>query len=148
MKFNLNRENTKMTRTIKKHIISMLFIFLAIAFTSAAVSAADVEGEYRYLEQGYTGTMTISRMGPGFVFKFNTTSNSNGQMCDFETYETPMDEGGGRIDDDLPAHGGTKDDGVKFTISFEGDIAILDVESTGEHCGMSGFFGGKYEKIR
>jgi hypothetical protein len=88
----------------------------------------DVEGTYNYVEQGYSGTMTITQMGPGFVLTFNTTSNGNGQMCDFETYETPIDQGGGRIDDDLPAHGGTEDDGIKFTISFEGNAAVVDVD--------------------
>ncbi|WP_243439448.1 hypothetical protein [Fundidesulfovibrio soli] len=110
--------------------------------------ARDVTGRYVYNERGYKGTMTISRMGPGFVFKFKTTSLSNGQMCDFETFETPMDEGGGRVDDDLPAKGGTKDDGIKFTISFKGDTALVDAESKGGECGMSGYFGGTYRKAK
>ena len=133
---------------MKKILLLVTFLVAAAGFIPSVSRAMDVEGEYRYVQPGYTGTMTISRMGPGFVFKFNTTSESNGQMCDFETYETPIDQGGGRIHDDQPAQGGTEDDGIKFTISFEGSVATVDVESKGEECGMSGYFGGKYEKIR
>ena len=133
---------------MKKIFILAIFILPAITAYPVVSSAMDVQGTYRYMEPGYTGTMTISRMGPGYVFKFNTTSKSNGQMCDFETFETPIDQGGGRVNDDQPAHGGTEDDGIKFTISFDGSLAIVDVESTGEECGMSGFFGGTYEKKR
>ena len=69
-------------------------------------------------------------------------------MCDFETYETPMDQGGGRVNDDLPAKGGTEDDGIKFTISFKGDAAVVNMESKGGECGMSGYFGGSYRKAK
>ena len=69
-------------------------------------------------------------------------------MCDFETYETPIDQGGGRVDDSLPANGGTTEDEIRFTISFQGDKAIIDVESKGFECGMSGFFGGTYVKAQ
>ena len=126
----------------------LLFLITAMAFLAlAGVSFAnDVEGTYAYMEEGYTGTMTIRQEGPGFVFTFNTTSDSNGQMCDFETYETPIDQGGGRDVDDLPAHGGTVDDGIRFSISFEGDTAFVDVESHGMECGMSGNFNGPYVK--
>lgn len=110
--------------------------------------AKDVTGRYEYNAPGYKGTMTISRMGPGFAFKFKTTSLSNGQMCDFTTYETPIDEGGGRVDDTLPAKGGTKDDGIKFTITFKGDTAVVDAKSNGSECGMSGNFGGTYRKVK
>lgn len=81
------------------------------------------------------------------TFTFKTISLSNGQECDFQTYETPVDQGGGREDDDLPAKGGTTDDGIKFTIVFKGNEAMVDVESRGGECGMSGNFGGKYQKI-
>jgi len=110
--------------------------------------AKGVEGRWTYVEPGYEGTMTIAHMGPGFVFKFKTTSKSSGQMCDFETYETPVDQGGGRVDDDLPAKGGVEDDGIKFTISFKGDSATVDVESKGDECGRSGYFGGAYRKAK
>ena len=115
---------------------------------SGACEAKGVAGRYTYVEPGYEGTMTISQMGPGFVFKFKTKSKSNGQMCDFETYETPMDQGGGRVNDDLPAKGGTEDDGIKFTIIFKGDTAVVDMESKGGECGMSGYFGGSYRKTK
>lgn len=117
-------------------------------FLAGDCLAKDVTGRYVYSAPGYKGTMTISRMGPGFVFKFKTTSTSNGQMCDFTTYETPIDEGGGRVKDDLPAKGGTKDDGIKFTITFNGDTAIVDAKSKGGECGMSGSFGGTYQKVK
>jgi len=115
---------------------------------SGVCFAKGVEGRWTYTEPGYEGTMTIAQMGPGFVFKFKTKSKSNGQMCDFETYETPMDQGGGRVDDDLPAKGGVEDDGIKFTIAFKGDTATVDVESKGDECGMSGYFGGTYRKAK
>ena len=133
---------------MKKSLLLTAFILATVVLCPLVSSAMDVEGAYRYMEPGYTGTMTISRMGPGFVFAFSTTSKSNGQMCEFETFETPIDQGGGRIDDDQPAHGGTEDDGIKFKISFEGNNANVDVESKGGECGVSGYFGGKYEKIR
>ena len=133
---------------MKKRFLSITLALLIAVMSAGVSSAMDVEGTYQYMEQGYTGTMTISRMGPGFVFAFETTSQSNGQMCAFETYETPMDQGGGRVDDTLPAHGGTEDDGIKFAISFDGDTATVEVESKGEECGMSGYFGGKYVKAQ
>jgi hypothetical protein len=120
-------------------------ISLALA---GACEAKGVAGRYAYVEPGYEGTMTISQMGPGFVFTFKTKSKSTGQMCDFKTYETPVDEGGGRVDDDAPAKGGVKDDGIKFSISFKGDAAVVDVESKGDECGMSGYFGGSYRKAK
>ena len=130
--------------------------YLAAGLAAAAISltlcgaceAKGVTGRYTYVEPGYEGTMTISQMGPGFVFKFKTKSKSNGQMCDFKTYETPIDEGGGRVNDDAPAKGGVKDDGIKFAISFKGDAAVVDVESKGDECGMSGYFGGHYRKAK
>ena len=130
--------------------------FLAAGLAAVAISLAlagaceakGVTGRYTYVEPGYEGTMTISQMGPGFVFKFKTKSKSNGQMCDFQTYETPMDQGGGRVNDDLPAKGGTEDDGIKFAISFKGDTAVVDMESKGGECGMSGYFGGSYRKTK
>ena len=131
-----------------KNVFIISALILLAAFFPGVSSAQDVEGTYQYQQPGYTGTMTISRMGPGFVFTFNTTSQSNGQMCDFETYETPVDQGGGRINDAQPAHGGTADDGIRFNISFNGNTATVDVESKGEECGMSGYFGGQYVKMR
>ncbi|GAB7078794.1 hypothetical protein JCM14635_04670 [Megalodesulfovibrio paquesii] len=119
---------------------------LMLGCFASAGWAINPAGTYVYQEKGYTGTMVIEQQGPGFVFTFNTTSKSNGQQCDFQTYETPMDQGGGREDDDLPAKGGTEDDGIKFTIAFEGNKAVVDVESKGEECGMSGYFGGVYLK--
>jgi len=125
---------------------------LAAAVISLALSATceakGVAGRYTYVEPGYEGTMTITQSGPGYAFTFKTKSKSNGQMCDFKTYETPIDEGGGRVDDDAPAKGGVKDDGIKFTISFKGDAAVVDVESKGDECGMSGYFGGRYRKAK
>lgn len=123
---------------------------LAVMLTGFAgvCAAGGVEGRWTYTEPGYEGSMTISRMGPGFVFKFKTKSKSNGQMCDFETYETPIDQGGGRVDDDVPAKGGTSDDGITFAIAFKGDTATVDVESKGDECGMSGYFGGTYRKAK
>jgi hypothetical protein len=115
---------------------------------SGECEAKGVAGRYTYVEPGYEGTMTIAQMGPGFVFKFKTKSKSNGQMCDFQTYETPVDQGGGRVNDDLPAKGGTEDDGIKFAISFKGDTAVVDMESKGGECGMSGYFGGTYRKVK
>jgi hypothetical protein len=131
---------------MKKYCIALTLFLFALATTASLSYALDVEGTYKYLEKGYSGTMTISRMGPGFTFKFTTESLSNGQMCDFETYETPMDEGGGRVDDELPAMGGTAEDGIKFKIAFKGKEAMVDMESKGDECGMSGYFGGKYVK--
>jgi hypothetical protein len=133
---------------MKRISILITLILLVAAFTPGVSSAQGVAGTYQYVQQGYSGTMTIRQMGPGYVFTFNTTSKSNGQMCDFQTYETPVHQGGGRIDDDLPAHGGTADDGIKFTISFTGNTATVDVESKGEECGMSGYFGGNYVKVQ
>jgi hypothetical protein len=121
---------------------------VAVCGMSGMGHAKGMEGRWTYVEPGYEGTMTIARMGPGFVFKFKTKSKSSGQMCDFETYETPIDQGGGRVDDDLPAKGGVEDDGVRFAISFAGDTATVDVESKGDECGMSGYFGGAYRKAK
>uniref|UniRef100_A0A7C4EJ26 Lipoprotein n=1 Tax=Fundidesulfovibrio putealis TaxID=270496 RepID=A0A7C4EJ26_9BACT len=131
-----------------------VYLFVCLALVALGLplagecAAKDPTGRYVFSEPGYKGTMTISRMGPGYVFTFKTTSLSNGQMCDFKSFETPMDEGGGRVDDDLPAKGGTKDDGIKFTISFKGDTAIVDAESKGDECGMSGNFSGSYRKAK
>jgi hypothetical protein len=124
-----------------------LATLVALVSSTIPSFALDVTGKYNYVEKGHKGTMTIARMGPGFVFKFKTTDTGNGQMCDFETVETPMDEGGGRVNDELPAHGGTKDDGIKFNITFAGKNAQVDVESKGGECGMSGYFGGNYVKV-
>ena len=133
---------------LHKNVLIVLCVCLGVLVAAFQVLAGGTqpEGTWEYVEEGYTGTMTISRMGPGFVFAFDTVSQSNGQQCQFETFETPMDQGGGREDDNLPAHGGTEDDGIRFGISFDGDTATVDVESTGAECGMSGFFGGKYVK--
>jgi hypothetical protein len=131
---------------VKKYLILAVATLFAVAGHAGTCFAFDAAGKYTYAEKGYSGTMTIKRMGPGFVFKFKTTDKSTGQMCDFETYETPIDQGGGRVNDELPAKGGTKDDNIKFTISFSGNAAIVDVESTGAECGRSGYFGGKYIK--
>lgn len=131
--------------TSKTRLFTALSLVCAclVATTAFALNPA---GTYKYTENGYTGTMTISRMGPGYTFKFKTKDKRSGQMCDFETVETPIDEGGGRVDDTLPAHGGTKDDGIKFNITFSGNAATVDVDSKGGECGMSGYFGGKYVK--
>ena len=120
---------------------------LALLLLPVGAQAFNPQGEYSYKQEGFTGTMTISQEGPGFVFAFDTTSKSNGQQCQFTTYETPMDQGGGRDNDELPAHGGTEDDGIKFSISFNGDTATVDVDSVGQECGMSGYFGGEYVKV-
>lgn len=108
--------------------------------------AVDPAGTYAYKEKGYKGTMVIEHSGPGFTFTFKTISTGNGQECDFQTYETPVDQGGGRTDDALPAKGGTTDDGIRFTIAFKGKEAVVDVASRGGECGMSGNFGGTYLK--
>lgn len=121
---------------------------LGVMLAASSALAADVTGKYGYQEKGYTGSMVIKSQGPGFVFTFKTKSTSNGQMCDFTTFETPVDEGGGRDDDAKPAHGGTKDDGIKFAIKFSGNTATIDVDSKGSECGMSGYFGGKYVKAK
>ena len=133
---------------MKKRLLWATLILLVVAFTPGVSSAGGVEGTYHYAQQGYSGTMTIQQMGPGYVFIFNTTSNSNGQQCSFQTYETPVNEGGGRYNDDRPALGGTQDDGIKFRISFSGNTANVDVISKGGECGMSGYFGGTYVKIQ
>jgi len=130
-----------------KELLKATAAGLVVLGMAGSALASDVAGKYAYTEKGYKGTMVISQSGPGFLFKFETTSRSNGQSCDFETYETPMDEGGGRVDDTLPAHGGTKDDGIKFNISFSGKNATVDVQSKGSECGMSGYFGGTYVKV-
>ncbi len=121
-------------------------IGLAVLGGASVGWAVNPAGTYTYREKGYKGTMVIEQMGPGFTFVFKTTSTSNGQECDFQTYETPVDQGGGREDDALPAKGGTEDDGIKFAIAFKGNEAMADVESRGGECGMSGNFGGKYLK--
>lgn len=132
----------------KWHQAACLAVVVSILGLAGESAAKGVEGRYVYTQPGYEGTMTIAQMGPGFVFKFKTKSKSNGQMCDFQTYETPIDQGGGRVNDDLPAKGGTGDDGIKFAISFKGDTATVDVESKGDECGMSGYFGGTYRKAK
>jgi hypothetical protein len=132
---------------MKNKIIAAYVTLAAGVFTAEASLAQDVAGKYKYTEKGYTGTMIIAPMGPGFTFKFQTSNKSNGQMCDFETYETPIDQGGGRVNDDLPAHGGTQEDGVKFNIAFKKNTATIEVESKGTECGMSGYFGGTYVKV-
>lgn len=132
----------------KKHLAAGLAAVAISLSLGGVCQAKGVAGRYTYVEPGYEGTMTISQMGPGFVFKFKTKNKSNGQMCDFQTYETPMDQGGGRVNDDQPAKGGDKDDGIKFAITFKGDAAVVDVESKGDECGMSGYFGGNYRKAK
>ncbi len=148
----MRRRRLSMSFTFKRDCMNKFAIpallLLAFFLLPGSASAADAEGTYNYVEDGYKGTMIITQMGPGFVFTFDTTSKSNGKQCQFETYETPMDEGGGREVDDLPAHGGTADDGIKFIITFDGDTAMVDVESVGAECGMSGYFGGKYVKAK
>jgi len=69
-------------------------------------------------------------------------------LCGLIEFFSMLGQGGGRVDDTLPAHGGTEDDGIKFAISFDGDTATVEVESKGEECGMSGYFGGKYVKAQ
>jgi hypothetical protein len=125
----------------------ILLAILSIGCASSLALATTAEGKYKYVEKNHQGTLIIERIGPGYRFKFNTTDKGNGQMCDFATMETPMDEGGGRVNDALPAHGGTKDDGIKFNITFSGNTANVDVESKGDQCGRSGYFGGRYEKV-
>jgi hypothetical protein len=132
---------------MKKNLSATFVALMIVLYTAEASVTQDVAGKYKYTEKGYTGTMVIKHMGPGFTFKFNTSSNSNGQMCDFETYETPIDQGGGRVDDDFPANGGTQEDGIKFKISFSKNTATVAVESKGAECGMSGYFGGTYVKL-
>lgn len=126
--------------------LSLMLCWAGPTPAASAAGGTDVAGKYTLVSSGYKGTMTIKRMGPGFVFRFKTMSLANGQMCDFETYETPIDQGGGRTDDTRPAHGGTADDGIKFDISFSGNTATVDVLSRGDECGMSGTFEGKYVK--
>lgn len=128
--------------------ISSFILGTSLLLISTAPYAANPTGKYAYVEKGYRGSMVIKQQGPGFLFKFKTTSNANGQMCDFETYETPIDQGGGRVDDDKPANGGTKEDGIKFKITFSGNTATVDVSSKGDECGMSGYFGGKYVRSK
>lgn len=132
---------------MKTNLMAIFVTLMTGLYPAEAAVAQDVAGKYKYTEKGYTGTLVIKHMGPGFTFKFNTSSKSNGQMCDFETYETPIDQGGGRVDDDLPANGGTREDGIKFKISFSKNTATVDVESKGAECGMSGYFGGTYVKV-
>ena len=129
-----------------KRMVAIIIGLAALGGLASTGWAVNPAGTYTYQEKGYKGTMVIKQMGPGFTFAFKTTSTSNGQECDFQTYETPIDQGGGRKDDDLPAKGGTEDDGIKFTIAFKGNEAVVDVESRGAECGMSGNFSGKYLK--
>ena len=132
---------------MNKYFLATFVTLASYLFTAEASLAQEVAGKYKYTEKGYTGTMVIAQMGPGFTFKFQTSNKSNGQMCDFETYETPIDQGGGRVNDDLPAHGGTQEDGIKFNIAFKKNTATIEVESKGTECGMSGYFGGTYVKV-
>lgn len=126
--------------------LSLLFTALLLFSCATPCLAMDPEGSWKYVEPGYEGVMIISRAGPAYVFTFETTSLSNGQMCDFTTYETPVDQGGGRVDDTLPAMGGTQEDGIRFRIGFKGNEADIDMQAKGMECGMSGYFGGRYIK--
>lgn len=130
---------------MKTHLVIALTAALLLCWAPASF-ALDAAGTYSFREKGYKGTMVIKRMGQGFTFTFKTQDLRNAQMCDFTTFETPIDQGGGRTDDTLPAHGGTKDDGIAFAIAFSGTTATVTVDSKGGECGMSGYFGGKYVK--
>jgi len=134
--------------SMSKTYLTTVFSVVCLVLVATTAFAQNPVGTYKYAEKGYSGTMTISRMGPGFAFAFKTKDTRSGQMCDFKTVETPIEEGGGRVDDALPGHGGTKDDGIKFTISFSGKNATVQVDSKGDECGMSGYFGGKYVKTK
>jgi hypothetical protein len=124
-----------------KRVAILAFIaVLVLGFSVVPSHAADVTGKYTYSEKGYTGTMIIKYTGRFFTFKFNTTSKSNGQMCEFSATEAPP-----RVNDDQPALG-ESESGVKFKISFKGNAAFVDVKNKGSECGMSGYFGGKYVK--
>ena len=49
---------------VMKHILCTVCTLAALVLFAAPCLAIDVEGTYNYMESGYKGTMTISRMGP------------------------------------------------------------------------------------
>jgi len=130
---------------MKRISFVVIAALLMIGFTFAAAQAADVRGQYTYMEKGHKGTMTIKWLkgyeGRAYAFVFKTVSASNGQSCEFEAHETPP-----RTIDTQPASGESPD-GAKFKISFHGDTATVKVVTKGGECGMSGYFGGMYKKV-
>jgi hypothetical protein len=131
---------------MKRISVVIILTLLTLGFSAVVSHAADVRGKYNFSENGYSGTMTIKWAkgyeGRAYAFAFNTKSKTNGQSCQFEATEMPS-----RTRDDQPA-AGESDSGAKFKISFSGDTAIVNVLSKGNECGMSGFFGGKYVKMK
>ncbi|MEN6439469.1 MAG: hypothetical protein ABFD97_12920 [Syntrophobacter sp.] len=131
---------------MKRISVVVIAALLMVGLTFAAAYAADVRGQYAYVEKGYKGTMTIKWLkgyeGRAYAFVFRTVNPSNGQSCEFEATEIPP-----RTNDTQPA-AGESDSGAKFKISFQGDTARVNVVKKGGECGMSGFFGGTYKKVK
>lgn len=131
---------------MKRISVFAIVTLLTLLFSAAASHAADVRGKYEYQANGYKGTMIIKWLkgqeGRAYAFAFKTVSKTNGQSCEFEAAEMPS-----RTNDDQPARG-ESDSGAKFKISFKGDTAKVDVLEKGGECGMSGFFGGNYVKVK
>jgi hypothetical protein len=135
-----SRHKTQRRIRMKKIAAVVVIALFMVGCWIIPSHAADVTGKYTYTEKGYTGVMIIKNTGRFFTFKFQTTSKSNGQMCEFSATEAPS-----RVNDDQPAHG-ESESGVKFKISFKGNAAFVNVQDKGSECGMSGYFGGKYVK--
>lgn len=124
---------------MKKFIAVMV---VAVWLSAGVAQAADATGKYTFSEKGFKGFMQINDQGRYFSVHIETTDKANGQQCLFDAMES-----GPRDNDSYPAVA-TSDGGAKFKLKFskDGKTANVEVETKGEECGMTGFFGGKYIK--